>query len=104
MTNARNAIRLVIQDLDCVIEILEASNANATAEAEKKRTEKAHAMMSGSGMGYLRASEQFDHSIGFNTGIAVESKDSIELLKKVRNHCISVNKIFAEEAEQEEEE
>lgn len=101
MATVNDVIRYVIEDIDSEIKILESTYDFALTKYNHNKSEKRSAMATG--MDYLKASEQFDFSIGYYSSMAIEREDRIKILKSKRNTYLELANIYAEEAEQEEE-
>lgn len=95
MTTARDVIRLVIEDIDSEIRMLESSL--RYAEAKKSINNDSKKMAMAAGDDYLIASARYDTSIGYHTGLAVECEDRINILKRKHEYYASLDKLYAEE-------
>lgn len=100
MTSAKDVVMLILDDIDTDIRILKASHDFAESKMTNAKYKKRSAMESG--MGYMIASEEFDSSIGYYTGIADECESRIKELQTRRNLYLSLYKQYAEEGEENE--
>lgn len=98
MTSARHVIRLVIEDIDSEIRMVESSL--RFAEAKKGINNDSKKMAMAAGDDYLTASATYDFSIGYHTSLADECKDRISVLKRKRDYYLSLDKLYAEEKEE----
>lgn len=94
---AKYVIKLVIEDIDSEIRMLESSLRYAEAKEMINKDEKKMAMAAGDD--YLIASERYDVSIGFHSGLAVECEHRINVLKRKREYYVALDKMRREEEE-----
>ena len=99
MTSARHVIRLVIEDIDTEIRMVESSL--RYAEAKKSINSDSKKMAMAAGDDYLIASARYDTSIGYHAGLADECEDRISVLKRKREYYESLDKLYAEEEKEE---
>lgn len=99
MTTARDVIRIVIEDIDSEIKMLESLHEYALGKRFDSNAGKRSAMAAG--IDYLQASEKFNFSIGFHEGMAGECEDRINVLKRKRCYYESLDMLYREEAEEE---
>ena len=106
MTTAREVIRLVLRSIDTDIDLTKKSLEYAQAVKLKNREEKIKALESG--VDYILASEKYDVSIGYYSGMEFECRDRLGALNRRRDYYVSLDMQCAEEesleAEQEDEE
>lgn len=100
MTTAKDVIRLVIEDIDSEIRMLKSSLNYAEAKNMMYKDERQLAMSAG--LDFVRASVEYDYSIGFHAGAASECKYRINALKRKRDYYVSLGEIYAEEGEENE--
>lgn len=100
MTSARDVIRLVIEDIDAEINMLESHIDYAVDQNQNYREGKRCAMAAG--MDVLAASERFDYSIGYYSGWAGECRSRCDVLRRKREYYLSLDKQYAEEGEENE--
>lgn len=91
MTTAKDVIRLVIEDIDSEIRMLESSLNYAEAKNMMYKDERQLAMIAG--LDFVRASVEYDYSIGFHAGAACECKNRINALKRKRDYYVSLSEI-----------
>lgn len=98
MTTAKDVIRLVLEDIDAEINMLESHIDYAVDQTLNGREGKRCAMATG--MDVLAASERFDYSIGYYSGWAGECRSRRDALRRKRDYYVSLGKMYAEEAEE----
>lgn len=99
MTTARDVIKLVIEDIDSELKMLESSYEFARKKYNENNQGKKSAMAKG--MDYVLASDEYDFSIGYFSATTNECEDSIKVLKRKRDYYLSLDKLYAEEEKEE---
>ena len=95
MTTAREVIRLVLRSIDTDIELTKTSLEYAQAKKMINKDEKRMALASG--VDYIYASEKYDSSIGFYSGMESECRDRLGALNRRREYYVSLDMQCAEE-------